>query len=93
MAKKNKSLTNKLDKALDYKHMLINCKVINLMETRLASNMPNSVIELEGHNIFRTDRRAVDCITVSKVWCMDTVVKETHCSAATEFCIIKCRPF
>lgn len=40
--------------------MLTNCNILIFTETWLNDNIPNSAIELAGHNIFRTNRTVAD---------------------------------
>lgn len=82
--------------------MFIDCNIMVFAETWLNSTIPNSAIELEGRNIFRADRTAVDsgkskdggvCLYVNRSWCSDAVITKSHCSADIEYIFIKCRPF
>lgn len=70
-------------------------------EILLNSAIPNSVIELEGCNIYGADRMAADsgkskgggvCPYVNRSWCSDAVTTKSHCSADIEYIFIKCRP-
>lgn len=71
-------------------------------KTWTNNNIPNSVVELEGHSVFRVDRTAEAttksrgggfCIYVNKTWCTDCVTVVTYCAAELEYLIVKCRPF
>ncbi len=99
-----RSLANKIDelRLRITQRMFIDCNIMVFTETWLNSTIPNSTIELEGCNIYRADRMAVDsgkskgggvCLYVNRSWCSDAVITKSHCSADIEYIFIKCRPF
>lgn len=99
-----RSLANKIDelRLRITQRMFIDCNIIVFTETWLNSTIPNSAIELEGRNIYRADRMAVDsgkskgggvCLYVNRSWCSNAVITKSHCSADIEYIFTKCRPF
>ncbi|TWW55957.1 hypothetical protein D4764_09G0010070 [Takifugu flavidus] len=98
------SLCNKMDELkllMRIKDFSTSC-VLCFTETWFRKETPDSVLLLEGFQLFRADRDLVlsgkragggVCFYINSDWCTDVTVISQHCSPALEYLFINCRPF
>lgn len=93
------SLANKLD---ELKTWTLVSSLMFFMGTWLSNDVLNSVVDLEGYPIFRTDRTAATsdkgkggsvCTYINKTWCVDSVIVDKYCSANLEHMIVNSKPY
>ena len=74
--------------------------IIALTETWLREQDADSIAEINGFTMIRSDRRGLDrdrgggvAAYVNDRWCTQVTVKESFCNDDIEYLVISCRPF